>query len=62
MPKDNPELRDAVNKFLDREMKNGDVDKLKTEWLTMGNLLTQVLLRTRSRCSGAEFCRCRPDA
>jgi ABC-type amino acid transport substrate-binding protein len=39
VPKENPELRDAMNKFLDQEMKNGDIDKLKAEWLTVENSL-----------------------
>ena len=39
VPKESPDLRDAMNKFLDQEMKNGDVDKLKAEWLTVENSL-----------------------
>jgi ABC-type amino acid transport substrate-binding protein len=39
VPKANPELRDAMNKFLDQETKNGDIDKLKIEWLTVENSL-----------------------
>jgi ABC-type amino acid transport substrate-binding protein len=39
VPKSNPELKDAMNKFLDREQKNGDIDKLKQQWLTVENSL-----------------------
>jgi ABC-type amino acid transport substrate-binding protein len=39
VPKENPELRDAMNKFLDQETKNGDIDKLKAQWLTVENSL-----------------------
>ena len=28
-----------MNKFLDEETKNGDIDKLKTQWLTVENSL-----------------------
>jgi polar amino acid transport system substrate-binding protein len=39
VPKNNPELKDAMNKFLDQELKNGDIDKLKQQWLTVENSL-----------------------
>jgi ABC-type amino acid transport substrate-binding protein len=39
VPKENAELRDAMNKFLDQETKNGEIDKLKTQWLTVENSL-----------------------
>ena len=39
VPKDDPDLRDAANKFLDQELKNGDIDKLKHDWLTVENSL-----------------------
>jgi len=39
LPKDNADLLDAMNKFLDQELKNGDIDKLKAEWLTVENSL-----------------------
>jgi hypothetical protein len=28
-----------MNKFLDQELKNGDIDKLKKDWLTVENSL-----------------------
>src|SRR5439155_22103007 len=37
--KSNPELKDAMNKFMDQELKNGDIDKLKQQWLTVENSL-----------------------
>jgi ABC-type amino acid transport substrate-binding protein len=39
VPKSNPELKDAMNKFLAQELKNGDIDKLKQQWLTVENSL-----------------------
>jgi len=39
VPKNNPELKAAMNKFLDQELKNGDIDKLKQQWLTVENSL-----------------------
>jgi ABC-type amino acid transport substrate-binding protein len=39
VPKSNPELKDAMNKFLAQELKNGDIDKLKHQWLTVENSL-----------------------
>jgi ABC-type amino acid transport substrate-binding protein len=39
VPKANPELKDAMNQFLAQELKNGDIDKLKQQWLTVENSL-----------------------
>jgi ABC-type amino acid transport substrate-binding protein len=39
VPKNNPELKDAMDKFLAQELNNGDIDKLKQQWLTVENSL-----------------------
>jgi cystine transport system substrate-binding protein len=39
VPKNNPELKDAMNKFLTQELNNGDIEKLKQQWLTVENSL-----------------------
>jgi ABC-type amino acid transport substrate-binding protein len=39
VPKANPELKEAMNKFLAQELANGDIENLKKEWLTVDNSL-----------------------
>jgi polar amino acid transport system substrate-binding protein len=39
VPKGNPDLMDALNKFIDQETKNGDIAKLKAEWFTEENAM-----------------------
>jgi len=39
LPKENPALLDAMNKFLDQETKSGDIDNMKKQWLTVENSL-----------------------
>ena len=42
VPKNNPELKDAMNKFLAQELNSGDIDKLKQQWLTVDGRLATI--------------------